>query len=444
VLDTWFSSGLWPFSTLGWPEDTEDLRRFYPTSLMETGYDILFFWVARMIMMGLEFTGQAPFHTVYLHGLVRDELGRKMSKTLGNVIDPLQVMDEFGTDALRFTLLTGSSPGNDMNLSLQRVEANRNFANKLWNAGRLILGLVEAAPAEPEQEPPLTLADDWIRARTRGLIRQVDRLFAKHQYGEAGRQTYEFFWSEFADWYLEIAKLQAQEGGPRAWTTAWMAVHVFDTCLRLLHPFTPYVTEELWGLLKGGCQAAAGAFAPAEGWEEALIVARWPEPRPEAEWEAQAVERFQPVQQLVTAIRNARAEKGVEPGRRIEALIQASELAPMLQEQAAWLAALARLDPEKLQITARLPAPPEHAVPLVVGPLQAYLPLAGMVDLERERARLTREREQSEAQIRRLEQLLAGPFAERAPAEVVQGERRKLEGLQRSEAQLREQIEALG
>jgi valyl-tRNA synthetase len=276
VLDTWFSSGLWPFSTLGWPEDTEDLRRFYPTSLMETGYDILFFWVARMIMLGLEFTGRAPFHTVYLHGLVRDELGRKMSKTLGNVIDPLEVMDEFGTDALRFTLLTGSSPGNDMNLSLQRVEANRNFANKLWNAGRLILSLVERAPSEPEQEPPLTTADDWIRARTRGLIREVDRLFAKHQYGEAGKQTYEFFWSEFADWYLEIAKLQSQEGGPRAWTTAWMAVHVFDTCLRLLHPFTPFVTEELWGHLQRACGLSGPC--PEGGW--AARSWRWPEPRP--------------------------------------------------------------------------------------------------------------------------------------------------------------------
>jgi len=443
VLDTWFSSALWPFSTLGWPEDTPDLRRFYPTSLMETAYDILFFWVARMIMFGLEFTGQAPFHTVYLHGVVRDEFGRRMSKTLGNGIDPLEVMDEFGTDALRFTLLTGSSPGNDMNLSLQRVEANRNFANKLWNAGRLLLSLVERAPSEPKQEPPLTLADDWIRARTRGLIREVDRLFGKHQYGEAGKQTYEFFWSEFADWYLEIAKLQSQEGGPRAWTTAWMAVHVFDTCLRLLHPFTPFVTEELWGHLQRACRASAGTFAPEGGWEPALIVARWPEPRPEQAWEAEAVTRFQLIQQLVTAIRNARSAKGVEPGRRIEALIQAGDLAAMLQGEAPALAALARLDPEKLKIEARLEAPPEQSVPLTVGPLQVFLPLAGMVDLDQERARLAHELEQVRSQITRLQGLLAGPFAERAPSEVVQAERKKLEDMQRSGEQLQEQIQAL-
>jgi len=367
-----------------------------------------------------------------------------MSKTLGNVIDPLEVMDEFGTDALRFTLLTGSSPGNDMNLSLQRVEANRNFANKLWNAGRLILSLVERAPSEPDQEPPLTLADDWIRARTRGLIREVDRLFTKHQYGEAGKQTYEFFWSEFADWYLEIAKLQSQEGGPRAWTTAWMAVHVFDTCLRLLHPFTPFVTEELWGHLQRASRDSPGAFAPEGGWEPALIVARWPEPRPEKAWEAEAVTRFQLIQQLVTAIRNARSAKGVEPGRRIEALIQAGDLAAMLQSEAPALAALARLDPEKLRIEAQLEATPEQAVPLTVGPLQVFLPLAGMVDLDQEQARLTRELEQVHSQITRLQGLLAGPFAERAPSEVVQAERKKLEDLQQSAAQLQEQIQALG
>ena len=250
VLDTWFSSGLWPFSTLGWPEETDDYRYFYPTTMMETGYDILFFWVARMIMMGLEFTGEVPFTIVYLHGLVRDEHGRKMSKTLGNVIDPLEVMDEFGTDALRFTLLTGSTPGNDMNLSLQRVEANRNFANKLWNAGRLVLMAIERAPAKAPEAVEPTMVDRWILARLNVLLEDVDRLFHSHQYGEGGRQVYEFFWGEFADWYLDIAKLQLKEREARAWLTAKTMVFVFDTCLRLLHPFTPFVTEELWGRLK--------------------------------------------------------------------------------------------------------------------------------------------------------------------------------------------------
>ncbi|HNT54012.1 MAG TPA: class I tRNA ligase family protein, partial [Anaerolineaceae bacterium] len=216
VLDTWFSSGLWPFSTLGWPEQTPDLAYFYPTQMMETGYDILFFWVARMIMFGLEFTGQVPFSTVYLHGIIRDEHGQKMSKTKGNSIDPLGVMETMGTDALRFTLLVGSTPGNDANLSLKKVEANRNFANKIWNAGRFIIGVLDAAPAEPQAAPDWTLADSWIWARLQTLVRDVERLFTNHQYGEAGRQIYDFFWGEFADWYLEIAKLQMAEGGDRA------------------------------------------------------------------------------------------------------------------------------------------------------------------------------------------------------------------------------------
>jgi valyl-tRNA synthetase len=194
VLDTWFSSGLWPFSTLGWPEETPDYKYFYPTTMMETGYDILFFWVARMIMSGLEFTGQVPFSLVYLHGLIRDEHGRKMSKSYGNVIDPLSVMDEMGTDALRFTLLVGSTPGNDMNLSLKKVEANRNFANKLWNVGRFVTSALAQSPASPQAEPQWSLADSWIWARMQASIREVERLFQNHQYGEAGRQVYDFFW----------------------------------------------------------------------------------------------------------------------------------------------------------------------------------------------------------------------------------------------------------
>ncbi|HOV07160.1 MAG TPA: valine--tRNA ligase, partial [Anaerolineaceae bacterium] len=238
VLDTWFSSGLWPFSTLGWPEETPDYRYFYPTSVMETGADILFFWVARMMMFGLEFTGQVPFHTVYLHGLILDKDGQKMSKTKGNVVDPIEVMDNFGTDALRFTLLVGSTPGHDTNLDLKKVEANRNFANKVWNAGRFVLSALQNAPAEAEDEPEWSLADSWIWARLKGLLRDTDRLFKNYQFGEAGRQIYEFFWSDFADWYLEIAKIQMAEGHDRAYYTATTLVRVLDACLRLLHPFT--------------------------------------------------------------------------------------------------------------------------------------------------------------------------------------------------------------
>src|SRR5258708_2598061 len=215
VLDTWFSSGLWPFSTLGWPDATPDYKYFYPTSYMETGYDILFFWVARMIMSGLEYTGQIPFHTVYLHGLIRDEHGQKMSKSKGNVVDPLTVTDQFGTDAMRFTLLVGSTPGNDTNLSLKKVESNRNFANKLWNAGRFVINAISGlAPGISAGDD--TLADSWIRARLAELVGDVERLFQTFQYGEGGRQIYEFFWADFGDWYVEIAKQEVAGGRVRA------------------------------------------------------------------------------------------------------------------------------------------------------------------------------------------------------------------------------------
>jgi valyl-tRNA synthetase len=443
VLDTWFSSGLWPFSTLGWPEDTEDLRYFYPTTMMETGYDILFFWVARMVMMGLEFTDQPPFRTIYLHGLVRDEHGRKMSKTLGNVIDPLDVMDEFGTDALRFTLLTGSTPGNDMNLSLQRVEANRNFANKLWNAGRLVLMALEKTPFEAKDSPEPSVVDRWIQARLNGLLRDVARLFDNYQYSEVGRQIYEFFWGEFADWYLEIAKLQLDEGGDRAWLTAWTMASVLDTCLRLLHPYTPYVTEELWGILKGACQDQPAGYEPEGGWGEALIVAAWPEPRIKTSEEDQIVERFSLIMDMIRAIRNLRAERGVEPGRRIEAIINGGESTDLLNSLHQAIAVLARLDPERLRIYPSLEKSPTESVPLVVGPIEVYLPLAGMVDLAVERARLSKELDEIEAQIKRLEELLAGPFSERAPKDVVQKERKKLVSLQESAIKITGQLKSL-
>jgi valyl-tRNA synthetase len=443
VLDTWFSSALWPFSTLGWPEQTEDLRYFYPTTMMETGYDILFFWVARMIMMGLEFTGQPPFNTVYLHGILRDEHGRKMSKTLGNVIDPLDVMEKFGTDALRFTLLTGSTPGNDMNLSLQHVEANRNFANKLWNASRLALMALEKAPAKPKSSVESTIADRWIEARLATLLRDVDRLFEAYQYGEAGRQIYEFFWSEFADWYLEIAKLQLKENGDRAWLTAKTMIAVLDTCLRLLHPFTPFVTEELWGRLRDACKSHPAAFGPKDGWERALIVARWPEPGDEAAEETGLVDRFTLLMELVRTIRNIRAERGVESKSRIPAIICGGEMTDFVAAQRRMIAALARLDLDHLKIHTSLEEPPSNAVPLVVGSIEAYLPLEGLVDPAVERGRLTEELEEARSQIERLEALLSGAFSEKAPKEIVRKERDKLESLRQAADKLLRQLDAL-
>jgi valyl-tRNA synthetase len=443
VLDTWFSSGLWPFSTLGWPEGGPDYERFYPTTMMETGYDILFFWVARMIMMGLEFTGQPPFGTVYLHGLVRDASGRKMSKTLGNVIDPLQVMDEFGADALRFTMLTGSSPGNDMNLSLERVEANRNFANKLWNATRLVLRAVEQAdqPGGPGDE--LSLADRWIEARRRQITCEVNRLFDSYQFGEAGRQVYDFFWGEFADWYLEIAKIQLAPGGGQAWQTARIMAGVLDTCLRLLHPFTPFVTEELWGKLRAACLARDSGIQPAGGWPPALIIAAWPKPEPEAPTDGGEIQAFHLVMELVRAVRNMRAARNVPPGKRIALQIHAGDKHGLLNEQAGIVAALAGIDASQLEVKAA-GAPPARAIPLVVEGIEAYLPVAGMLDLAAERRRLSAELAETARHIERLESLLAGEFAQRAPGEVVDKERAKLEGLRQSQGSLKNQLEALG
>lgn len=443
VLDTWFSSGLWPFSTLGWPEKTPDLDYFYPTSYMETGYDILFFWVARMIMLGLEFTGQVPFHTVYLHGLIRDGDGAKMSKSKGNVIDPLGLMDELGTDALRFTLLVGSTPGNDMNLSPKKVEANRNFANKIWNAGRFVLNTLDSAPAQAQAAPDWTLADSWIWARLQSLEREVDRLFAGLQYGEAGRQIYEFFWSEFADWYLEIAKLQMAEGGDRAYYTAQTLARVLDAALRLLHPFTPFVTEELWGHLKRACQEKPRLYQPKEGWAEMLIVAKWPEPQNLEGWEAEKLADFGLLQEIIRAVRNLRTEKKVTPGKRIPAIIVAGDRLPILQAQSATLAALAYFDPQQLTLVESLPEKPKDQVGLVVSGIEIYLPLSGLVDLESEQTRLQKELDEVQTQIDRLEGLLASPFAQKAPAVVVDKERQRLAAFQETAGSLREQLQAL-
>ncbi|MEJ5314241.1 valine--tRNA ligase [Anaerolinea thermophila] len=443
VLDTWFSSGLWPFSTLGWPEDTPDLRYFYPTSVLETGYDILFFWVARMIMMGLEFTGEVPFHTVYLHGLIRDEHGQKMSKSKGNVVDPLIVMNEMGTDALRFTLLVGSTPGNDVNLSLKKVEANRNFANKLWNIGRFVLGALDQAPAQAEKPAEWTLADSWIWARLQNLIREVERLFQSYQYGEAGRQIYDFTWGEFADWYLEIAKQQLAQGGDRAYWTAYTLTRVLDACLRLLHPFTPFVTEELWGYLKRACEEKP-IYTPVGGWEKALIVAKFPEPREPEDWEEPRVNEFTLVQEIVRAIRNLRAEKKVEPGRRIPTVLICGERLALLENQREVIAHLAGVDLHQFTLLSETGEKPAPAVSQVVMGVEIYLPLSGLVDAEEERKRLEKELAEAQSQIERLEKLLNSSFAEKAPAPVVEKERQKLATFRETADRLREAIRALG
>ncbi|MFZ0549083.1 MAG: valine--tRNA ligase [Candidatus Promineifilaceae bacterium] len=443
VLDTWFSSALWPFSTLGWPEQTADLARYYPTDILETGYDILFFWVARMVMAAAMYTNNIPFHTIYLHGLVRDEQGRKMSKTIGNVVDPLKVMEQFGTDALRFTLLTGGTPGNDLNLSLAKVESNRNFANKIWNAARFILynlDRVSAEDAPPNNIPAdYSAADQWILTRLSELIETADRLYDSYQYGEAGRQIHDFFWGDFADWYLELAKVQFDQGGQAAWTTMSVLRHVLDVSLRLLHPFVPFVTEETWQQVKAAFESADVGIAPPEGWAEALIVADWPESGTRY---PEAAADFERLRELVRLIRATRSSYKVDPGRFIAATIVAGEMADFLNGQRPILAFLARLDASQLQIQPTGNAP-EDAATITMGDITAYLPLAGMVDIEQERARLTAELKEMEQQIGRISNLLAGEFAQKAPPQVVERERDKLARFQAGQKEIMERLEVL-
>ena len=436
VLDTWFSSGLWPFSTLGWPEETPDYKYFYPTSMMETGYDILFFWVARMIMDGLEFTGQVPFSTVYLHGLVRNEEGQKMSKSKGTGVDPLPLMAEFGTDALRFTLLVGSTPGNDTNLSVKKVEGNRNFANKIWNAGRFVVSAINNQKPASGERTGWTLADSWIWAKLEQTVREVERLFQTYQYGEAGRQIYEFFWNDFADWYVEVAKQQLAAGGGQAYLTAQTLAQVLDTSLRLLHPITPFVTEELWGHLRKALQASPLKDLAAD-WPNALIVAGWPEAGSEEGWEGGKVADFSQVQEVVRTIRNLRAERKVGPAKRLPATIVGGIKKELLQEQAKVITTLAGLDEKQVTILASLASRPVNSVALVAGTVEIYLPLSGMVDQEEQRGRFMMELSDIQVQIDRLNKLLESDFASKAPAAVVQKEREKLAEFQQTAEKLR-------
>ena len=443
VLDTWFSSGLWPFSTLGWPEETPDYQYFYPTSILETGYDILFFWVARMIMDGLEFTGKVPFHTVYLHGLIRDEEGQKMSKTKGNVIDPLSVMDDFGADALRFTLLVGSSPGNDMNLGVKKVEANRNFANKIWNAGRYVISAIERAPLKPQSAPQWTGADEFIHARTRSLVRDVNRLFENHQYGEAGRQIYDFFWGEFADWYIEISKFQLAEGGDRAFYTALTLVRVLDCCLRLLHPFTPFVTEELWGTLKNIAKNASSHFFVDGGWPEALIVAQWPESKPVEIWEEKAIEIFnKALIDPVRAFRNLRIEHTIPPDNQVKATLVTPTY---LQECIHFKNNIEKLaNIEITNIENEIPTTDEiKQFPTATLPQSGiilFLNIDNTQLIDEHREKLQKNLDEIQNQINRLEKLLDSDFAKKAPEQVVEKERLKLLAYKDSAVKLSKQI----
>ncbi|GIV84519.1 MAG: hypothetical protein KatS3mg052_1526 [Candidatus Roseilinea sp.] len=441
VLDTWFSSGLWPFSTLGWPRDTEDMRCYYPTTMLETGYDILFFWVARMVMLGLELTGNVPFTTVYLHGLIRTADGKKMSKSRPDqIIDPLELIDTYGADALRFFLVTAGAPGNDIKMDARkvdgkwrsdRIEGARNFANKLWNAARFVLGKLDAQaePPRPEGADLRPLPDAWILARMRRTIHDARRLMDDYQYGEAGRLIYDFIWSDFCDWYLEFSKNRLNLD---------VLVQSLDVALRLLHPFMPFITEELWQKLK---EAAAGRWSLPSFQYPALMLAPYPQPDELPVADDDALAGMALVQAAIHAIRNARAEYNVEQHRRIPAVISAGAHRAYFEAMRESIQALARVD-DDLTIAERAPAP-EQAVTLALGDVTVYLPLAGLVDLQAERRRLSDEMATLEAQIAKSEQLLAGDFSRRAPAAVVDKERAKLANLRARRDELRARLDGL-
>jgi valyl-tRNA synthetase len=403
---------------------------------LETAYDILFFWVARMIMMGLWFIGQQPFDVVYIHGLIRDAEGRKMSKSLGNALDPVELIEEYGCDALRFTLMTSSTPGNDSRLDVKKVEGARNFANKVWNAARFVIANLDGTgPVEAisPDGPGLTLADRWIISRYHRLSADVSRMMESYQYGEAGRQIYDFLWGEFCDWFIEIAKirLHGEDQAAKA-TVRRVLVYVLEHTLRLLHPFMPFVTEAIW-------QQLPLVGLPHTG--EALIIARWPEAGALNE---AAEAQMALVQEIVRGIRNARAEYNVEPGRRIAALIGAGNSTGLLREQRDLLTFLARLDPERLAIEPALSAP-EQAVTVVAGETTTYLPLAGMVDLDAERERLRKAFAALETDIARSDRLLSNDgFRRKAPAEVVAREEARLAELKEQQARLQAQLALLG
>ncbi|MDQ2682442.1 MAG: class I tRNA ligase family protein, partial [Chloroflexota bacterium] len=434
VLDTWFSSGQWPFTTLGWPDETEDLKRFYPSSVMETGYEILFLWVSRMIFFGIEMMGESPFHTVYLHGTVRDGEGLKMSKTKGNVIDPTEITAEYGADALRFALATQGSAGVDTRLSLNLVESSRNFVNKLWNATRFSLGAIDRAEIAMGLDGPerpgtdANLVDRWIVSRTDSVTAEITRLLDTHQYNEAGRQLREFVWSEFCDWYIEAAKVRLRGSDQEAEPVAQTLAYVINRTLRLLHPFAPFVTETLW------------EHVPTNGAK--LIVSSWPVA---GEADAGAERIMNIVIELVTKIRNARTESNVEPGRWIAARISAPGDAEALESIRREIGLLARIADDQLTITADPISPDKTDAVIAIGDLIAILPLTGMVDLGAERARLEKELANATGEVQRLSKQLDNPnFVERAPEKLVADQRARLALVQEQATALERRLGELG
>jgi valyl-tRNA synthetase len=436
VLDTWFSSALWPHSTLGWPEDTADLRYFYPSSVMETGYDILFFWVARMIMLGLEDTGEIPFHTVYLHGLIRDESGEKMSKLRGNVINPSEAISKYGVDALRFALTTGTTPGNDINLGKGKLESSRNFVNKLWNATRFILQSLDTEKLEAQavELQPHMIEDQWINSQLNRLIKSATELMENFQFGEAEQQIYDFIWSKFCDWYIEIAKIRFHSQSTPS-PLPFLA-NTLEKSLRLLHPFMPFITEELWQSLKQ--RLPTKYQMPAS-----IMIAPYPFADDKAF--APGAERvMDSVIEIVRSIRNVRAQYKVKPDKLIEARVYTGELLSSLSAEAGMIETLAKVRPLTILGRQKRESTKDKDLVLVLKEAEVVVPLAGMVDRLAEEQRLVKESEEIKERIVQLKARLGNKaFLSKAPAQVVEKEREKLALLEDKLKRLHQELSQL-
>ncbi len=441
VLDTWFSSALWPFSTLGWPEKTPDLGHFYPTSVLVTAYDIIYFWVARMMFMGLEFLREVPFHTVYITGLVRDAEGRKMSKSLGNGIDPLEVIESYGADTLRFTLVTGQAPGNDQRFRQESVEAGRNFANKIWNASRFVLMNLKdegedeiSFPAfEPERDiESLNRAERWILHRYTETLKEVNSSLEVYELGEAARMVYEFLWNDYCDWYLEMSKhyLYIKENSEKTvqdkQRTRSLLVYLLDGVMRMLHPFMPFISEEIWQQLPNRE-------------EKSLVVAKWPVVSGKLSFPDEAYDMKQ-FQEVVRAIRNLRSQVQLAPGNKTAVTIRAGDRAAVcLDQERQHLAKLAFAEPVTIEPEA---AKPDQALTAIISEgVEVYLPLEGVVDIEAETARLEKEVEQLLSEIKRTEGKLNNEeFIKKAPPEVVSKERARRDEQDSKLSKLRQRL----
>lgn len=415
ALDTWFSSALWPFSTMGWPDNTELLKQFYPTSVLVTGYDIIFFWVARMLIMGMEFMKDIPFGKVFIHGLVRDSQGRKMSKSLGNGIDPLEVIEKYGADTLRFMLITGNTPGNDMRFYWERVEGTRNFANKIWNASRFALMNMEGYDKDAELAP-YTLADKWILSRLQDTVKDVTGLLERFELGEAGRAIYDFIWSEVCDWYIEIAKprLYNKEAAAERATAQHVLATVLVSAMKLLHPYMPFITEEIYQCL------------PHEA--ESIMISKWPV-ADESLIDPEAERGMNAIMDSIKAIRNMRAEVNANPGKKIPAIMLVSEdLREVVAHNDSYIKLLGGID--NLELRPLNGGKPENAMAAVVTGIEVYLPLAGLIDVEKETQRLSKELAAMEKDLQRAGgKLNNAGFLAKAPEDVIAKERAKYEEL---------------